>query len=235
MSIRLAEFAPPSHKGGVTATLQRPWQILRYIYERSSCRHPLLCQPHDNLLSLHHLRYQQLSASAQLHSVMPKRKGRAECGPNGSAYPITHFDAAMDLLVSETYNRIFTLAKMYEKAGGLHLDQKQCLGRWQEAVRRWECVQSLSGLSWGTDSKGKGKDVGGVEAVELEWASSTTRDGRGTAWEWNSVVLGHAGSVITKELDASEEAEWRRWTPQVGDVVLVDLADGSTWPGKVSD
>jgi hypothetical protein len=171
---------------------------------------------------------------------MPKRKSRAvDCGPAGSCsngvYPISHFDVAMDLLVSETFQRVFTLAKMYETAGGLALDQTQSLARWNEAVRRWECVQSLSGLNWGSEGKGKGKEVEPEKAlgVELEWGSSSKRNGKGRDWEWNSVVLPHPGVVSTKALNPEEEKEWRRWSPQVGDTVLVDLADGSTWPGKV--
>jgi hypothetical protein len=35
------------------------------------------------------------------------------------------------------------------------------------------------------------------------------------------------------DLTAEEEQEWRKWSPKVNDQVLVELADGRIWPGKV--
>jgi hypothetical protein len=36
------------------------------------------------------------------------------------------------------------------------------------------------------------------------------------------------------ELDADEELQWRRWSPRLNDMVLVELQDGIAWPAKVS-
>lgn len=43
----------------------------------------------------------------------------------------------------------------------------------------------------------------------------------------------HPGAVRAFELDADEELQWRRWSPRVGDVVLVEMQDGTVWPAKV--
>jgi hypothetical protein len=44
----------------------------------------------------------------------------------------------------------------------------------------------------------------------------------------------HPGAPAKHKLAAGEETEWRKWTPKLGDAVLVELADGQCWPGKVS-
>ena len=43
----------------------------------------------------------------------------------------------------------------------------------------------------------------------------------------------YSGAVSTHELNEEEEREWKKWKPNVGDVVLVDLPDEGIWPGKV--
>lgn len=43
----------------------------------------------------------------------------------------------------------------------------------------------------------------------------------------------HPGAVIAFGLDSDEEVQWRRWSPKAGDVVIIELQDGTTWPGKV--
>lgn len=43
----------------------------------------------------------------------------------------------------------------------------------------------------------------------------------------------HPGAVVSFGLDADEEAQWRRWTPKVNDLVVVELAEEGVWPGKV--
>lgn len=43
----------------------------------------------------------------------------------------------------------------------------------------------------------------------------------------------HPGAPVKHRLSAGEETEWRKWTPKVGDVVLVELANEQVWPGKV--
>jgi len=43
----------------------------------------------------------------------------------------------------------------------------------------------------------------------------------------------HPGAPVRHSLAAAEETEWRKWIPKVGDVVLVELANGQLWPGKV--
>lgn len=45
----------------------------------------------------------------------------------------------------------------------------------------------------------------------------------------------HPGAVATHSLCAEEEAEWRRWSPKVGDLVLVELDEEGFWPGKIID
>lgn len=43
----------------------------------------------------------------------------------------------------------------------------------------------------------------------------------------------HAGAVAVFDLAKEEEVEWRRWSPKIGDTVLVELSDDGIWPGKV--
>lgn len=43
----------------------------------------------------------------------------------------------------------------------------------------------------------------------------------------------HPGAVRLFQLDADEELQWRRWSPRVNDMVLVELQDGTIWPAKV--
>lgn len=44
----------------------------------------------------------------------------------------------------------------------------------------------------------------------------------------------HPGAISVFGLDPEEELEWRRWSPKIGDAVLVELSDDSVWPGKVT-
>lgn len=43
----------------------------------------------------------------------------------------------------------------------------------------------------------------------------------------------YPGAVVTHGLTPEEEHEWRKWTPKVGDVVLVDTFEDGLWPAKV--
>lgn len=45
----------------------------------------------------------------------------------------------------------------------------------------------------------------------------------------------HPGAARAFQLDADEELQWRRWSPRVNDMVLVELQDGAVWPAKVSE
>jgi hypothetical protein len=44
----------------------------------------------------------------------------------------------------------------------------------------------------------------------------------------------HPGPGVVYGLTPEEEHEWRKWSPKVGDVVLVETAEDGIWPGKVS-
>ena len=45
----------------------------------------------------------------------------------------------------------------------------------------------------------------------------------------------HPGVAVVHGFSEDEHMDWKRWTPRVGDVVLVELADKNClWPGKVS-
>ena len=43
----------------------------------------------------------------------------------------------------------------------------------------------------------------------------------------------HPGPAIRHKMSTGEELEWKKWTPRVGDTVLVDLSNDESWPGKV--
>jgi hypothetical protein len=45
----------------------------------------------------------------------------------------------------------------------------------------------------------------------------------------------YPGPVAVFQLNDDDEAEWKRWKPQVGNLVIIDLPDLGKWPGKVRD
>lgn len=44
----------------------------------------------------------------------------------------------------------------------------------------------------------------------------------------------HPGPARRHNMSDGEELEWKKWSPKVGDMVLVDLRNDEFWPGKVS-
>ncbi|KAK8864513.1 hypothetical protein IAR55_001763 [Kwoniella newhampshirensis] len=167
---------------------------------------------------------------------MPKRK----CSPcDGPARPIplNSFDAALDLLVCDTFTRLSLLTSKFEACAGVKLNDGVVKARWEEAIKRYAVMKSMDELCCSTKralnrdpDQGSGMDQDSV-ADGPNGGGDDRRDGNGRPLPPTC----HPGAIVTHSLNADEEREWRRWNPKIGDIVLVDTADYGFWPGKVID
>jgi hypothetical protein len=84
---------------------------------------------------------------------MPKRK----TNPCAST-SLSSFDAALDLLASDTFSRLEKLTRQFETAVGVELSEEAIKQRWEQAVQRYWVTKSLDDLCCGTKKEIK-RDV----------------------------------------------------------------------------
>ena len=178
---------------------------------------------------------------------MPKRKSDS-CTP--SVCPsITSLDAALDILACETFTRIHHLASKFEAAAGVKLNDGVITARWEEAVRRFWVMKGMDDLCCSTARALGAQTPRESEADGEEKMDDKADSSDGMCQREKHVILHsperrdtggrllpsslHPGAPVVHSLNPEEELEWRRWTPRVGDSVLVELSDDGIWPGKV--
>ncbi|WVQ99560.1 hypothetical protein IAU59_006696 [Kwoniella sp. CBS 9459] len=165
---------------------------------------------------------------------MPKRKN-APCDPSQhQAVPLNSLDAALDLLVCDTFARLEQLTTKFESCAKVKLEDGVVKKRFEEAVKRYWVMKSMDELCCGA-KKAVASTAAGEEMEEdgdgVAGVNGEHRHDSGRPLPNRP----HPGAVFTHSLDPDEEQRWRRWTPKVGDVVLVETADDGFWPGKIID
>lgn len=137
---------------------------------------------------------------------MPKRKISSS-----SRLTVSSVDAALDVLAAETFEKLRILVNKFHDASGIELSQDAAKRRWEDACKRHWVMKAMEDLC--CDSKAE---------------ATTSREG--TRPLPHRI---HQGPVVRHRLSPTEESEWRRWTPQVGDLVVVELQNDEILPGKV--
>ncbi|WVF71307.1 hypothetical protein IAT40_006110 [Kwoniella sp. CBS 6097] len=161
---------------------------------------------------------------------MPKRK-TAPCDAfQTQTVPLNSLDAALDLLVCDTFTRLEQLTTKFETCAKVKLEDGVVKKRFEEAVKRYWVMKSMDELCCGAKRAAVKENVG----EEMEEDGDAVVDGRRDSGR-PLPNKPHPGPVFTHSLDLDEEQRWRRWTPKVGDVVLVETAEDGFWPGKIID
>ncbi|WWD17180.1 hypothetical protein CI109_101618 [Kwoniella shandongensis] len=164
---------------------------------------------------------------------MPKRKC-APCDGSTAPLPLNSFDAALDLLVCDTFTRLDLLTSKFEACAGVKLNDGVVKSRWEEALNRYWVMKSMDQLTCSAkralkrEAEADGMEQDGLVAEDQ---NSDRRDSNGRPLPSNV----HQGAIVVHSLCQDEEREWRRWSPKSGDIVLVDTAEDGLWPGKIID
>ncbi|UOH79327.1 hypothetical protein LQV05_000324 [Cryptococcus neoformans] len=161
---------------------------------------------------------------------MPKRKSNPSEHVPILPLPLSSLDAALDLLVCDTFTRLNSVAAKFEACAGVKLNDGVVKARWEEAVSRYWVIKSMDELTCGAkkmDVK-EGMAKADRDGMEQNVAGRTDNNGR-------PLPASYPGAVVTHGLTPEEEHEWRKWTPKVGDVVLVDTFEDGLWPAKIID
>lgn len=160
------------------------------------------------------------------------------------------------MLACETFTRLEGIKTKFEQAAGFDIDETAMRVRWEEAVKRYWVMKSIDDLCCGSapsgrekgkvkalgeDAEGKAGGEGGMEmdhartngSARADALANGGEDDKGTDEHGRAIVKAHPGAVVLHGLNAEEEHEWRKWTPRIGDVVLVDTPNDGLWPGKV--
>ncbi|OCF32997.1 hypothetical protein I316_05335 [Kwoniella heveanensis BCC8398] len=163
---------------------------------------------------------------------MPKRK-TAPCDLlQKQTIPLNSLDAALDLLVCDTFTRLEQLTKKFEACANVKLEDGVVKKRFEEAVKRYWVMKSMDELCCGAKKETVKEEASEqMEEDVYGHANGEVRRGGGRPLPNRP----HPGAVHTHSLDTDEEQQWRRWTPKVGDVVLVETAEAGFWPGKIID
>ncbi|KAK4689977.1 hypothetical protein P7C73_g110, partial [Tremellales sp. Uapishka_1] len=159
---------------------------------------------------------------------MPKRKANPSAPVTAPALSISSFDAALDILASDTLARLDSLADKFEVSAGIKLKEGVVRARWEEAVKRRDVMKSMEKLCCGMVGPSQSSSE---IAGEIRMEESDVRYREHNPRPFPSTP--HPGAVSAHSLSADEVHQWKRWTPKVGDVVLVQLAEGDCWPGKM--
>ncbi|RXK37047.1 hypothetical protein M231_05635 [Tremella mesenterica] len=171
---------------------------------------------------------------------MSKRKCPAATLATGP-HALSSLDAALDLLACETFSRVDALAANFQACVGVKLQDGVVRTRWEEAVKRYWLMKNMGELTCSSalkknetvkvESEAKATDDFLI-ALDRDWGEHRERRDAGGRALPDSV---YPGVVVVHDLCPNEEAEWRRWQPKVGDVVLVDTREDGHWPGKIID
>ena len=169
---------------------------------------------------------------------MPKRKSDVFCPTQNLS--LSSLDAAFDILACETFTRLDQLSAKFEAAAGIKLNEGVVKKRWDDAVQRFYMMKGLDGLSCAAAAAGLVDAQDGTCQAECSRRKNTvdmdTEDGIEDARPRRPLPSAtYPGIHIKLRLTPEEVAEWKRWSPKAGDVVLIDLPDDAGfWPGKVS-
>lgn len=91
---------------------------------------------------------------------MPKRKsGSGVVASTSSAPSLSSLDAALDLLVCDTFGRLESLTTKFEAAAGVKLNDGVIMRRWEEAAKRYWVMKSIDDLSCSSSIASKTQDA----------------------------------------------------------------------------
>lgn len=82
-------------------------------------------------------------------SPMPKRKSNPSEHVPIAPLPLSSLDAALDLLVCDTFTRLNSVAAKFEACAGVKLNDGVVKARWEEAVSRYWVIKSMDELTCG--------------------------------------------------------------------------------------
>lgn len=182
---------------------------------------------------------------------MPKRKSNPSDYLPNPPPPLSSLDAALDLLVCDTFTRLNSVAAKFEACAGVKLNDGVVKARWEEAVSRYWVIKSMDELTCGAkkmevkegtaEADRDGMEQNGVDGNQgkstLAYIAATVNltplVGERADSNGRPLPASYPGAVVTHSLTPEEEHEWRKWTPKVGDVVLVDTFEDGLWPAKV--
>lgn len=156
---------------------------------------------------------------------MPKRKTPGDV--HTSKLSVSSLDAAFDILASDTFSKIDHLVRKFEAAAKMQLNDGVAKSRWEEACKRYWVTKAMEDLCCGAKPRYAAEDKPMEDSTVTD--SSKVDDGRPLPPNI------YPGPAVTHKLSSGEELEWRKWTPKVGDLVVVDLMHGGCWPGKIID
>ncbi|WVQ72382.1 hypothetical protein IAR50_001934 [Cryptococcus sp. DSM 104548] len=170
---------------------------------------------------------------------MPKRKSIDPIPPPPP--PLSSLDAALDLLVCDTFTRLDSIAAKFEACAGVKLNDGVVRARWEEAVNRYWVMKSMDELTCSAEkhraASGNGDGYMGPlpdgDDGVMEDAENTSKEGR--EGKSRPLPTAYPGAVAVHALAPDEAEEWKKWNPRMGDVVLVDTAHDGIWPGKIID
>lgn len=120
---------------------------------------------------------------------MPKRKASSADLSRVAPPSLSSLDAALDLLASETFDRLQTLTSKFETAAGVKLNDGVVKTRWEEAVKRYWVMKSIDDLCCSVNgangrnaspgpSVGRGGDGSMRDDIESTSAVSTSESGK---------------------------------------------------------
>lgn len=92
---------------------------------------------------------------------MPKRKALdapLHKGPSSSKLNISCFDAALDVLATETFDKLRQLADKFRQASGVELSERAAQGRWDEACKRHMVMKAMEDLCCASRDFDEGAD-----------------------------------------------------------------------------
>lgn len=92
---------------------------------------------------------------------MPKRKSGAVDGNAQTTPSLSSLDAALDLLVCDTFSRLESLTAKFEAAAGVKLNSGVVMHRWEEASKRYWVMKSMDDLSCSSASSTKARHPDG--------------------------------------------------------------------------
>jgi len=74
---------------------------------------------------------------------MPKRRTNPCLPASASSVSLVSFDAALDILASDTFTRLEALCAKFEAAATIQLNEGVLKHRWEEAVKRYWMMKSM--------------------------------------------------------------------------------------------
>ncbi|KAL0250426.1 hypothetical protein I308_102599 [Cryptococcus tetragattii IND107] len=165
---------------------------------------------------------------------MPKRKSNPSDHVPNPPLPLSSLDAALDLLVCDTFTRLNSVAAKFEACAGVKLNDGVVKARWEEAVSRYWVIKSMDELTCGAKKIDVKDGTAETDYDVLEQNGVGGNQGK-TDNNGRPLPASYPGAVAIHCLSPEEEHEWRKWTPKVGDIVLVDTLEDGLWPAKIID